>query len=153
MHSHQNIQTRQANVADLEQLAPLFNTYRMFYGQGNDLALARSFLLERFQHHQSIIFLALRGDGTAVGFTQLYPSFSSVSAGRIFILNDLFVAPEARRSGVAAQLLTAAANHGRAVGAIRLSLSTATTNEAAQALYSSEGWVRDTGFYEYSLAL
>ncbi len=131
----------------------MFNTYRMFYGKSSDLALARSFLLERFQHNQSIIFLALRDDGTAVGFTQLYPSFSSVSAGRIFILNDLFVVPEARRSRVAAQLLTAAANHGRAVGAIRLSLSTATTNEAAQALYSSEGWVRDTGFYEYSLAL
>ncbi|MCL4770769.1 MAG: GNAT family N-acetyltransferase [Burkholderiaceae bacterium] len=153
MTPNPHIQTRQANVADLEQIAPLFNTYRMFYGKSSDLALARSFLLERFQHNQSIIFLALRDDGTAVGFTQLYPSFSSVSAGRIFILNDLFVVPEARRSRVAAQLLTAAANHGRAVGAIRLSLSTATTNEAAQALYSSEGWVRDTGFYEYSLAL
>lgn len=148
-----SFQTRQASVADIETLVPLFDAYRVFYGKPSDAALARAFLLERFQHSQSIIFLALQDSGAAIGFTQLYPSFSSVSAARTFILNDLFVVPEARRTGVAAQLLVAAADYGRAVGAIRLSLSTATSNASAQALYVSEGWVRDADFHAYSLTL
>ena len=153
MSQIRSFQTRQASVVDIQTLVPLFDAYRVFYGKPSDPALARAFLLERFQHNQSVIFLAFQGDGAAVGFTQLYPSFSSVSAARSFILNDLFVAPEARRTGVAAQLLEAAANYGRAVGALRLSLSTAISNESAQALYVSEGWVRDNDFHAYSLTL
>ena len=153
MSQIQNFQTRQASVADIEALVALFDAYRVFYGKPSDPALARGFLLERFQHNQSVIFLALQRDGSAVGFTQLYPSFSSVSATRTFILNDLFVAPAARRTGVAAQLLGAAADYWRAVGAIRLSLSTAVSNESAQALYVSEGWVLDADFHAYSLSL
>lgn len=153
MNQNPSIHTRQASVADIASLAPLFDAYRVFYGKPSDVAVARTFLLERFQHNQSVVFIALQSDGTAVGFTQLYPSFSSAAVARTFILNDLFVVPELRRSGVAAQLLEAAANYGRAVGAIRLSLSTAIDNETAQALYVSQGWVRDTKFYAYSLPL
>jgi GNAT superfamily N-acetyltransferase len=153
MSDSSNIQVRQASVADLEALVPLFDGYRQFYGKPSDIPLARAFLLERFEHNQSVIFIATQLNGSAVGFTQLYPSFSSVSAARIFILNDLFVAPDARRSGVGIKLLEAAAQFGRGVGAIRLSLSTATDNESAQALYVSQGWVRDTKFYTYNLTL
>lgn len=153
MNQTASIQTRQASIADIALLVPLFDAYRVFYGKSSDVAVAHSFLLERFRHHQSVIFIALQTTGEAVGFTQLYPSFSSVSMARAFILNDLYVAPEVRRSGVAAKLLEAAADYGRAVGAIRLSLSTAIDNETAQALYVSQGWVRDTKFYAYSLPL
>lgn len=153
MNHTASIQVRQASVADVALLVPLFDAYRVFYGQSSDVALARAFLLERFQHNQSVLFIALRTDGAAVGFTQLYPSFSSVSAARTFILNDLYVVPEARRSGVAVKLLDAAASYGRAVGAVRLSLSTAIDNEQAQALYVSRGWVRDTRFYAFNLPL
>lgn len=153
MSNSSSVQVRQASVSDLEALAPLFDGYRQFYGQPGDMALARAFLLERFRHDQSVVFIATEADGTAVGFTQLYPSFSSVSAARTFILNDLFVATEARRSGVGIKLLEAAARFGRSVGAARLSLSTTTDNAAAQALYASMGWVRDTRFYSYGLSL
>mgnify|MGYP001012205226 CR=1 FL=1 len=153
MSNSPGIQVRQASVADLEALVPLFDGYRRFYGKPSDIALARSFLLERFQHNQSVIFIATQPDSASVGFTQLYPSFSSVSAARTFILNDLFVAAEARRRGVAGKLLQAAAQFGRSVGAVRLALSTATDTESAQALYVSEGWVRDTQFYAYTLSL
>ena len=98
----QNIFVRRATVADLDRIAPLFDAYRQFYGQAHDLDLAREFLRGRLEQDQSVIFLALRPDGSAVGFTQLYPSFSSASAKRIFILNDLFVDPTARRSGARA---------------------------------------------------
>jgi GNAT superfamily N-acetyltransferase len=131
----------------------LFDAYRQFYRKPSDLNLARQFLFERFHHNQSIVFLALRPDGSAVGFTQLYPSFSSASAARIFILNDLFVQPEARRAGVGSALLAAAASLGRALGAVRLTLSTEVMNAAAQALYETEGWTRQTDFYVYNLSL
>ena len=153
MSGSTNIQVRQATVADIELLAPLFDGYRQFYGQPSNIALARTFLLERFQHNQSIIFLAVLANGAAAGFTQLFPSFSSVSAVRIFVLNDLFVTPEARRCRVGVKLLEAAAIFGRAVGAVRLELSTAIDNDSAQALYASQGWVRDTKFFAYSLPL
>lgn len=149
----QNIFVRRASLADLNRIAPLFDAYRQFYGQAPDLALAREFLRERLERDQSIIFLALGQDGSAAGFTQLYPSFSSASARRIFILNDLFVDPAARRSGVGRALLQAAADFGRKAGAARLTLSTAHTNTSAQALYEAAGWLRDEGFRSYDLAL
>src|SRR5260370_34721798 len=153
MSEQPDVAVRQATIFDLDLIAPLFDAYRQFYRKPSDLGLARRFLLERFQHNQSIVFLALQQDGSAVGFTQLFPSFSSASAARIFILNDLFVQPEARRKSVGSLLLAAAARFGRAVGAVRLILSTEVTNETAQALYETERWTRQTDFYVYNLAL
>lgn len=144
---------RHATIFDLDLVVPMFDAYRQFYRQPSDPELARQFLRERLQHGQSIIILALREDGATVGFTQLYPSFSSASAARIFILNDLFVQPEVRRQGAGRLLLEAAATFGRAAGAVRLTLSTEVTNEAAQALYEDQGWKRQTGFYVYNLSL
>ncbi len=92
-----------------------------------------------------MLFIAEAG-GRAVGFTQLYPSFSSVSMARIFILNGPVRAARGQASGVDRRLLEAAVGHGREAGAIRLSLSTALTNNAAQALYASAGWERDKVF-------
>jgi len=142
---------RHATIFDLEQPAPLFDAYRQFYRKPSDPELARQFLRDRLQHGQSIVILALRPDGSVLGFTQLFPSFSSASAARIFILNDLFVKEDARRQGVGRRLLEAAAEFGRAAGAVRLTLSTEIANLAAQALYEKEGWQRQTDFYVYNL--
>ncbi len=143
---------RQATAADLEALVPLFDGYRQFYGQPSERDRVRDFLHQRLTQGDAVLFIAEAG-GRAVGFTQLYPSFSLVSMARIFILNDLFVVPEARRSGVARLLLDAAVRHGREAGAIRLSLSTALTNTAAQALYATAGWERDAVFSVYHFTL
>ena len=143
---------RQATVADLDDLVPLFDAYRQFYRQPSDPQQARRFLLGRFEHNQSVIFIAFE-DGAAIGFTQLYPSFSSVGMARTFILNDLFVSPEARRRGVGAALLQAAAEYGWRVAAIRLVLSTELINANAQSLYEKTGWKRDTVFCVYQLTL
>lgn len=153
MNKIKNTCIRQANITDIDLITPLFDAYRVFYGKPADPKKARNFILERFQHNESIIFIALQADEHAVGFTQLYPGFSSVQAARTFILNDLYVLPEVRRSGVALGLLEAAERYGRAAGAINLTLSTAIDNEAAQALYASQGWTRETGFYTYTLQL
>ncbi len=146
------LEVRQATVADLNLLVPLFEAYRQFYRQPSNPERARRFLLDRFEHNQSVIFLAFE-DAAAIGFTQLYPSFSSSAMARIFILNDLFVAPEARRRGAGSALLQAAADYGRRVGAIRLVLSTEITNTTAQSAYERMGWKRDTVFCVYQLAL
>jgi len=147
------VTVRKANAGDLDLVAPLFDAYRQFYRKPPDLALARKFLLERFQHSESVIFVAIEEGGAAVGFVQLFPSFSSGAAARILILNDLYVAPEARRAGVGKLLLRAAADFGRAVGAVRLTLSTEITNAPAQSLYEAEGWKLQTDFCVYNLAL
>ena len=147
-----SITVRQATIHDLDLVAPLFDAYRQFYGKPADAAAARDFLRERFRHHESVVFLAVDGEGEGVGFTQLYPLFSSVRVARTYLLNDLFVAPQARRSGVAAALIHEATAFARAVGAAGMSLSTAHTNEAAQRLYESLGWRRDMDFREYSLS-
>lgn len=140
------IQIRQAALADVGALSVLFDGYRQFYGRDSDVAAAKAFLTERFDHGESTLFIALEGS-EAVGFAQLYPSFSSVSLGRIFILNDLFVSDSARRKGVGAKLLAASTDFAKTVGAIRLALSTAHTNTGAQALYEAQGWVRDDDFF------
>ena len=150
---NETIEVRQATIADLDLIVPLFDAYRQFYRKPSDLGLARRFLLERLQHNQSVIFLAEQQGGAAVGFTQLFPSYSSASAAPIFILNDLFVRPDARRKRVGSLLLAAAAGFGREAGAVRLTLSTEVTNQAAQALYEAEGWTRQTEFYVYNLAI
>ena len=147
------IEVRQATIDDLDLVAPWFDAYRQFYKQPPDLDLARNFLRARFQHNQSIVFLAIEGSGVAAGFTQLYPSFSSGLAKRIFVLNDLFVVPDARRQGFGRMLLEAAAGYGRKVGAARLTLSTALDNASAQALYELAGWQRDRTFCTYNLPL
>ncbi len=140
---------RQATALDLEQIVPLFDAYRQFYGRTPDLQGARSFLLERFAHQQSVIFVALSDRGDAVGFTQLFPSFSSTAMARTFILNDLFVDPGSRRSRVGWELLEVATSYARAVGAVRLTLSTGISNAEAKALYASHGWHPDEQFHVF----
>ncbi|HEY8158533.1 MAG TPA: GNAT family N-acetyltransferase [Methylobacter sp.] len=143
---------RQAILSDLEALALLFDGYRQFYGRASDLPAATAFLLARFNHGESVLFIAYEGC-KPVGFTQLYPSFSSVSLARIFVLNDLFVYEHARRKGVASKLMTAAVDYASSLGAVRVSLSTTTTNEAAQRLYQYAGWKRDEQFFVYHFAI
>ncbi len=144
----QDTTVRQAVLADLPVLAPLFDGYRRFYGRPTDVAAAQTFLRERFDHGESVIFLA-HAAGAPAGFTQLYPSFSSVSLARVFILNDLFVVPERRRTGVGSQLLRAATEHARALGAVRVSLNTDIQNTSAQAVYEARGWKRDREYFVY----
>ncbi|HEY9887921.1 MAG TPA: GNAT family N-acetyltransferase [Candidatus Obscuribacterales bacterium] len=141
-----------ANLAHLEALAALFDGYRVFYQQPSDLAGARQFLQARLEKGDSTILVAQTVDDLA-GFTQLYPSFSSVSMKPIWILNDLFVDEAHRGQGVAKRLIEAAETFARNSGAISMVLETQITNTSAQALYEARGYRRDTEFYHYSLSL
>ena len=134
----------------LEDVIPLFDEYREFYEAKSDHAAARAFLTERTERDESVIFLAYV-DSRPVGFTQLYPSFSSVSLKPLWILNDLFVRSDGRRVGVGRALLERARQHAVETGTKGLVLSTAVTNTPAQALYESAGWRRDDEFIHYNL--
>lgn len=147
-----NITIRQAAASDIDALAPLFDSYRQFYGRESDIRAAREFLLARFNHGESAVFIA-HDANVPIGFAQLYPSFSSVSLARTFVLNDLFVHESSRRKGVASLLLAAAVEFGKSLAAARLSLSTAISNDTAQALYQSAGWRRDEQFFVYHYAI
>jgi GNAT superfamily N-acetyltransferase len=145
------VKVRRATSADLPVLVPLFDSYRQFYEQASSPSLAERFLAQRLAREESIVFLA-EESGAAVGFTLLYPSFSSVSLRRIFVLNDLFVPPAARHRGAGGLLLEAARDWGRNQGAHYLELSTAVDNPA-QRLYEAHGWRPDLEFLHYELSL
>ncbi|HLY30755.1 MAG TPA: GNAT family N-acetyltransferase, partial [Ktedonobacterales bacterium] len=138
----------QATRDDVERIVPLFDAYRQFYQHASDPAAARDFLSARLERNESVIFLAslvsANGDATSaphdVGFTQLYPIFSSTQLRTEWLLNDLYVAPDARRHGVARALLERARAFGQSSGAVELMLQTGVENHPAQTLYTSMGW-------------
>lgn len=146
------MELRRAQLADLPALVPLFDAYRQFYRQPSDPARAERFLRERLELGESVIFLAQDGSRPA-GFVQLYPSYWSVAACRSWILNDLFVAPEFRGTGVGRALLERARAHAEATGAGGMSLATERENSTAQRLYEGLGWRRDAEFFHYELEL
>jgi ribosomal protein S18 acetylase RimI-like enzyme len=142
------VAVRQAVLADLDALAVLFDGYRRFQGQRGDLEAAREFLRARYDHGESTVFLASAGK-RPVGFAQLYPSFSSVTLSRVFLLNDLYVDPSCRRAGVASRLLAALEAHATSLAAARVTLFVARENATAQALYRARGWSEDAQFFVF----
>lgn len=142
------IDVRRATPEDLDVLTGLFDAYRVFYRKASDPESARAFLRARFAGDESVIFLAL-SDSQGVGFAQLYPTFSSVDLGAMWLLNDLYVDPAARRCGIATRLLEHAERLGRDTGAAKLLLRTAHDNRDAQRCYERTGWTLDERFRTY----
>ncbi|MFD1850439.1 GNAT family N-acetyltransferase [Oceanobacillus bengalensis] len=142
----------ESEIKDLEGVSHLFNLYRMFYQQESDLEGARAYIEKRIESKDSVIFV-VKDKQYYAGFTQLYPTFSSISMKRAWILNDLYVDPEARNQGVGEMLLQKAKEFAMEAGANSLSLSTAPNNFSAQRLYEKSGYKRDSEFYHYELDL
>lgn len=147
------LQALRATTIHLDAVAKLFDGYRGFYGQSSNLEQSRTFIAERMAGNESAIFLVEDESGEALGFVQLYPTFSSIDAHRTWLLSDLFTTPAARGRGVGRLLMNAARDFAVETGAKGLVLETATDNFTAQGLYESLGWVRDTGYYTYTLDL
>ncbi|MEM6840133.1 MAG: GNAT family N-acetyltransferase [Cyanobacteria bacterium P01_C01_bin.120] len=141
-----------ATLEHLAAVSQLLDYYRVFYQQPSNLEAATSFVKERLHRHDSVILVAQEATQT-VGFTQLYPSFSTISLRPIWILNDLFVNPAYRRQGIARSLLMAAAKYATETHAVSLTLATQIENTAAQSLYESLGYRRNTAFCFYALSL
>ena len=165
MFGDSSMDIRLAGFEHLDVVAELFDRYRMFYQQPSNIEGARQFLRDRLTHRDSVILLAAEkasesGTVRGAGFIQLYPSFSSVSMQRIWILNDLYVHPEFRQQGVGRSLMLRAEDYAIETRAIRIELATWVRNTSAQALYESLGYERadasqnpEAAFYHYSLEL
>jgi len=131
---------------DVALVALLFDAYRVFYQQRSDLPSAFDFLEQRISKDESVIFVATM-HGEAVGFVQLYPIFSSVSLKPAWLLNDLYVAEQSRKQGVAESLLQQAKQFGLETGAAFMLLETAYDNYKAQSVYEKNGWVKTQDFF------
>lgn len=145
------ITIRSATTEDIEALTGLFDLYRVWYHQPSNIAAAKKFLLQRMEKNESVIFVAVQ-EKALVGFTQLYPIFSSVSLQRSWLLNDLYVQGNARKQGVAKQLLEAARQHGVQTEAKWLLLQTGNDNYSAQSVYEKNGWKKVPDYF-YELPL
>ncbi|MFD4929575.1 GNAT family N-acetyltransferase [Peribacillus butanolivorans] len=139
---------QKATLNELDSLTELFDLYRVFYEQTSNLEGAREFLKERITNEESVIFMAFDGDNP-IGFVQLYPSFSSVSMMRSWVLNDLFVKGNARKKGFGEKLLKAAIAFAKETGAKGVSLETDKDNGNAQKLYEKIGFIRESNYFYY----
>jgi ribosomal protein S18 acetylase RimI-like enzyme len=139
---------QKATLLELDSLTELFDLYRVFYEQTSDPGRAREYLRERLTNGESVVFMAF-DEGNPIGFVQLYPSFSSVSMMRSWVLNDLFVRESARKKGFGEELLNAAISFARETGAKGVSLETGKDNVNAQKLYEKIGFVRESNHFYY----
>jgi ribosomal protein S18 acetylase RimI-like enzyme len=148
-----NVEIWRAGAEDLGLLVPLFDAYRQFYGLPSNPALCRQFLRSRLGQDEAVVFMAGLRDVEGLGFTLLYPTFSSLHARPIWVLYDLFVSASARKRGIGRRLMNRARAHAVESGAASIVLSTAKTNLVGQALYESLGYVQDQEFLTYELFL
>jgi len=132
----------QVKLKDLDTLAPLFDAYRVFYKQESNLDKAKGFLKELLKQKTSVIYLAYIDD-KAVGFTQLFPLFSSVSMQPMYVLNDLYVDSNYRSQGIGEALINRAKQLCTDENQKGLVIQTAFDNPA-QHLYERLDFIKDT---------
>ena len=142
-------------ATDLPELLPLVRAYCDFYqatpSDRELLALSRALLADPKREGQQL--LARDDTGRAVGFATLYWSWQTLAAARVGVMNDLFVAAEARGRGVAEGLIGACVERCREHGATRLVWQTASDNHRAQAVYARVGATRDERWLDYDLPI
>jgi len=135
----------------------LFDKYRVFYKQQSDIETAKKFIQERLDNNESVIFVALDADtNKPVGFTQLYPKYSSARVVKNWILNDLYVDNNYRKQGIGEALIKTAVTYAQQNHAKFVELSTAVDNYTAQSLYEQIGFKQltpETDFLTYRINL
>jgi ribosomal protein S18 acetylase RimI-like enzyme len=147
------IEISRVGETDLPELLPLVRGYCDFYevtpADEELLALSRALIAD--PERDGVQLIARRG-GEAVGFATIYWSWATTIASRIGVMNDLFVAPEARGSGAAEELIQACVDECRQHGAAELTWQTATDNDRAQRVYDRVGAQRSQ-WVDYSLSV
>jgi ribosomal protein S18 acetylase RimI-like enzyme len=139
---------QKATINDLNSLTELFDSYRVFYKQESDFEGARAFLKERLKNEDSVVFIAY-DESNPVGFVQLYPTFSSVSMKRSWVLNDLYVNVSARKKGFGEKLINKAIEFAEETGAKGVALETGHDNVTAQSLYEKIGFKKESNYFYY----
>jgi GNAT superfamily N-acetyltransferase len=138
--------------ADLPELLPLMRAYCEFYevAPPDEELLAMSRELIADPEREGLQLIARDDSGAAIGFATIFWSWSTLSASRIAVMNDLYVAPEGRGGGVADALIAACLARARERGARSLGWQTAHDNLRAQAVYERVGGKREE-WVDYSL--
>ena len=153
------MEIKRINSSERKLAVDLFNQYRVFYQQPSDPALADDYLRQRLENGESVVFVALEnsnGEELPVGFTQLYPVYSSVRAVKNWILNDLYVDAAHRQKGIGEQLINTALQFAGGDGANYVQLETAVDNLSAQKLYERIGFEKqspDNDFLLYRIRI
>lgn len=147
------IEIKRINLSEADLVISLFNQYRIFYGNFSDLGMAKAFVDARLENNESVIFVAL-DENKPVGFTQLYPKYSSARLSKNWILNDLFVNENHRKQGIGQELIKTAMDFAKTQGSTFVQLETAVDNYTAQSLYEAIGFKKqapDTKFFLYRI--
>ena len=144
------MEIRRIGLTEANLVFGLFDKYRQFYKQPPDMILAETFINQRLSNNESVIFVMLDGD-VPVGFTQLYPKYSSMRASKNWILNDLYVESTHRKTGVGRALIEQAMEFAKGQGATFVQLETALDNYTAQRLYEAIGFKKQGPDREFLL--
>src|SRR6478609_3051779 len=144
------VKIEHATLKEVNELALLFDQYRVFYQKPSDVEAAKRFLKDRILAFESVIYVAYTDKNEMVGFTQLYPLFSSTRMKRLWLLNDLFVDPRHRGKGISLALIEKTKEMARQTGACGVMLETAKTNEIGNRLYPKAGFTVDKDHNYYS---
>ncbi|WP_421945988.1 GNAT family N-acetyltransferase [Pedobacter sp.] len=147
------IEIKRINLNEADLVISLFNQYRIFYGNFSDLGMAKAFVDARLENNESVIFVAL-DENKPVGFTQLYPKYSSARLSKNWILNDLFVNENYRKQGIGQELIKTAMDFAKTNSSTFVQLETAVDNYTAQSLYEAIGFKKqapDTEFFLYRI--
>jgi ribosomal protein S18 acetylase RimI-like enzyme len=146
---------RKASVEDLDQLTPLFDKYLIFYKKKSNFEKHKSFLKERIEKNEAIIFMAFddKNKDKAIGFALIYPTFSSILLSKILILNDLYVDSTIRKNGIGEKLILETVALAKELDSNLIRLRTAKNNIIAQGLYHKMGFVRDEFLHSYDLVV
>lgn len=143
---------RRADSHDLNQLIPLLDNYRIFYRRTSAINEVADFLSERLNNKDSIIFIAIdEATNKAIGFTQLYPTFTTTRLQKALILNDLFVESIYRGKGISKQLIDKAKSYCVATKSYGILLETERTNIIGNKLYPSQGFKKEINNFYYWL--
>lgn len=146
-------QTSVVTEADLEELLSLMREYCDFYevapSDADLLALSRALIADPEREGTQLI--ARDESGSAIGFATLFWTWSTLSARRIGVMNDLFVRPDARGVGAAEELIAECARLVGERGAGSLEWQTAKDNLRAQAVYDRVGGRGSDRWRSYSL--
>lgn len=143
----------QATLEHLDLLTPLFIEFRESNGADTLPESSRKFLQTRLKRNESVIYLALDAQEKPLGFCQLFPSYSSSSLKRVWLINDIYVAAHARRQLVADKLLQTAKQMAQSTHSVRLRAMHQADNPRAKALYESIGFREDARFVTLTLEL
>jgi GNAT superfamily N-acetyltransferase len=143
------------NEADLPELLPLMRGYCDFYevdpSDEDLLAMSRALIADPEREGTQLI--ARDEHGRATGFATIFWTWTTLSASRLGVMNDLFVSEHARGTGTAEALIAACAERCRERGVRSLDWTTARDNHRAQRLYDRVGAQRDERWVDYSLAV